>query len=291
VRAIVRPGSGRALPHGVERVEAALEPDALARAADGAEVLVHGAAVARAGHDSAYAGTNVGGTRAAALAATAAGARLLVISSQAAAGPGTPLSPRHEDDQPNPLTGYGRSKLAAEEEVRTHARVPWTIVRPVSIYGPRDRQFLPLFRMASRGFFPLAANPDAVFSLIHVSDAVRGIRLALAEEAHGDTMFLAHPVAVGSRDLLAILAGAFNRPFRPVPVPRSVLRVLAGAGDVAWKLGRTPVFDTARLTELSGEGFVCSVDRAHQRIGFRADVALSDGVERTARWYREQGWL
>lgn len=303
VRGVVRPGSARLLPAGVDRVEAALDAEALARAVEGSDVFVHAAGVARAGSDAGYERANVAGTRAAVIAANAAGARLVYVSSQAAAGSGTLDRPSREDDPPAPVTGYGRSKLAAEQEVLRHARVPWTIVRPVSIYGPRDRQFLSLYRMASRGFFPLAAHPDAAFSLIHVSDVVRAMAAVidrlqatghgLQATGHGlqETLFLAHPQPVLARDLLQTLAVTFGRPFKPTAVPVSVLRILARAGDLSWKLGRPPLFDSSRFLELRGEGFVCSVERAADRLGFRAEVDLAEGTAATARWYRAEGWL
>src|SRR6202008_1958156 len=40
-----------------------------------------------------------------------------------------------ESDPPRPTDAYGRSKLAAEEAVRA-AEVPFTILRPVLVYGP-----------------------------------------------------------------------------------------------------------------------------------------------------------
>jgi nucleoside-diphosphate-sugar epimerase len=291
VRGIVRPGSRWTPPDGIQRIEATLDADSLTRAVAGADLFVHGAAVLRAVSDAAYRATNVAGTRAAVAAANATGARFVLVSSQAAGGTGTTARPRLEEDPPGPVTPYGRSKLAAEEEVRAHARVPWTIVRPVSIYGPRDRQFLPLFRMAARGFFPLVATREAAFSLIHVRDAVRGLLLGCRPEASGGTFFLAHPAPVRGRELLEAIAEAVGRGFRPAPVPGVVLRMLAAAGDAAWRLGRRPTFDSARLTELSAEGFVCSTHRAADQIGFRAEIRLAEGVQETARWYREQGWL
>ena len=66
--------------------------------------------------------------------------------------------------------------------------------------------------------------------------------------------------------------------------------LLAAAGDVAWKVGLRPTVDSGRLAELRAPGFVCSVDRIRDRIGFVAKMPLHEGIEQTARWYREKGW-
>ena len=151
VRAIVRPGSAKPLPEGVEIRQSSLEHVALKAAFDGSDVVVHAAGLTRARSERAFRTVNVDGTRAVVAAANEAGARIVHISSLAAIGPGTADRPAHEDDRPQPLTAYGKSKLASEAVVRSEARVPWTIVRPAAVYGPRDRQFLPLVRLATRG--------------------------------------------------------------------------------------------------------------------------------------------
>ncbi len=290
VRAVVRPGSTKALPAGVESVTAGLDSASLARAIEGCDVLVHAAGVTRAARASAYDAVNVAGTRAATEAANTTGARLILISSQAAIGAGTIERPAREDDVPRPLTAYGRSKVAAEEVVRTAGRTPWTIIRPVSVYGPRDRQFVPLFRLASRGVFLQTSRPSTPYTFIYVSDLVTGVVLAASSpRAVGQAMFFGHAKPLTADELLRSLANVFGRRYRPWRVP--ALAAVAWAGEVSWLCGKEPPLDRARLVELRAEGFVCSTDRARQLLGFSASVSLEDGIERTARWYRAQGWL
>jgi nucleoside-diphosphate-sugar epimerase len=295
VRAVVRPGNARPLPPGVESVEASLDASgvgALARAFEFSSAIVHAAGMTRGRHESAFQAINVAGTRAVVEAANDAGARLLLISSQAAVGPGTPVRPSREDDEPRPVNAYGRSKLAAEVVVRTAARVPWTILRPSMVYGPRDRQFLPLFRLASRGISPLVTDPSTSFTFIYVDDAVRAV-LAAAEHqgAVGQTLFLGHPDVESAADVLRYMAAAFERPYRPRRLPLAVVRAASVAGDLAWLLGWQPPVDRHRLVELTAEGFVCAVERARQALGFTASTALPEGVARTAQWYRARGWI
>jgi nucleoside-diphosphate-sugar epimerase len=295
VRAIVRPGNTKPLPDGPGRIDAresALHAAALAPAIAGTDVLVHAAALVRAGHEDILRAVNVDGTRAVIDAANDTGTRLVFISSQAAHGPGTRRDPAREDDASHPLTAYGRSKLAAERHIRADARVPWTILRPSAIYGPRDRGFLQLFRLASRGRYLLVAPPDTAFTLIHADDAARAVAMAADHPgAVGETFFIGHPEPQTAGDILRQLARIYDRPYTPRRVPAFALRALAAAGDVAWRLGIEPLFDSSRLAELHAGGFVCAVDRASQRIGFTAATPLPDGLASTARWYRREGWV
>jgi nucleoside-diphosphate-sugar epimerase len=292
VTAIVRPDSRKPTPADVERAQAALDPVQLAEACAGCSVIVHGAAIVRAASAQELDAINVAGTRAAVKAANRVGARLLLISSQAAAGPGTPSHPTREDDDPHPITPYGRSKLAAEQIVRDLARVPWTIVRPSAVYGPRDRAFLPVFRLASKGVFVHAGPRDTAYTITHVTDVARAIALAAESgRAIGRALFIGHHVPVTERAMLEGLAGVFGRRYRSIRVPGLALKIAAEAGELAWRFGRQPIVDRARLAELRAGGFVCAVDQARDALDFTAEIDLREGLAQTAAWYREAGWL
>ena len=292
VRAVVRPGNTKPVPPGVEVVEAELSAGPLARACGGADLLIHCAALIRARDDRTFNAVNVEGTRAAVRAASHAGARLLLVSSQAAGGTGTPRTPRSEAERPAPINAYGRSKLAAEEVVRDTADLRWIIVRPSAVYGPRDRGFLPLFRLAKRGLFVVPTAGQTAFTLLYIGDLVRAIRLAAESDAAvGETLFIGHAAPRTGIDLLSAVAAAEGRACRPYFVPRTLVAALAAAGDLAWRLGVKPLVDSSRFAELQAEGFVCSVERARRVLGFVAETPLEEGVALTARWYREQGWI
>lgn len=291
-RAIVRAHNRKPLPAGVETVEAGLDTEPLTRAVDGSSLLVHAAGLVRAATAAELTRVNVGGTDAAVRAANATGARLLVVSSQAVAGPGALARPSREDDAPNPLTPYGRSKTAAEALVRADARVPWTIVRPSAVYGPRDYGFLPVFRLARRGVFLMVAPPATPFTFIHVDDVARGVLAAATDDrAIGGTFFLGHPQPSTAGDLMQAVASALGTKYRPIAVPARAVDVAGIIGDVCWKLGFTPAVDGSRAAEVRAGGFVCSVERAKEALGFSAARSLPEGLAQTARWYRDQGWV
>ena len=105
----------------------------------GVKTVVHLAGIAHAGPETAeqaYDRVNRLATAELASAAKALGIGHLIFMSsiRAQSGPASTRTLR-ETDAPRPTDAYGRSKLAAEDAVRA-ADVPFTILRPVLIYGP-----------------------------------------------------------------------------------------------------------------------------------------------------------
>jgi dihydroflavonol-4-reductase len=292
VRAIVRADSARAAPRDVEVVRAPLTIDALGRAFAGADHVVHLAGVVSAVRTETFTAVNIEGTRAAAAAARDAGARLVHISSLAAAGPAPAGAPRGEDDAPAPMTAYGRSKLAGEQLVQAAHGLRWTILRPGVVYGPADRAVLPLFRFAARGLMPLVGGRNAAYSCVYVDDLVRTIAAAIDVDADGLVCFVAHPEPVTARQLLDAIRAAVGRPALLVRVPAAIVYPAAIAGDILGRMvGRTMPLNRRRYAEMYSEGFVCRVDRLRERLGIVPEVDLPDGAARTAAWYRDHGWM
>jgi nucleoside-diphosphate-sugar epimerase len=292
VRVIVRPESTRAVPTEAEAIRVPFVAERLAEAFDGVEIVAHLAGCVRARDAREFTRANVDCTRAVARAASTAGARLVAVSSLAAAGPASPSSPRREADPPAPLTAYGTSKLAAEEAVAGTDRLHWTILRPGVVYGPQDAALFSLFKMAERGILPLVGRSTAAYTFIHVDDMVRAIEAAIERPADRRVIFVGHPAPVTTRLLLEQIRAAVGRSAVIVPVPLAVTRAAAALCDMTSQLtGRLLPLDRWRYEELAAEGFVCRVDLMRELLQVEAKVNLPEGLARTARWYREQGWL
>jgi dihydroflavonol-4-reductase len=269
-----------------------LEREPLARSFRDVDTVVHLAGVVSTMRDEEYVTVNVDGARAVAEAARDSGARLVHISSLAAAGPAPPQAPRTEEDPPAPMTAYGRSKLGGERAIAAVPGLRWTILRPGVVYGPGDRALLPLFVLASRGVLPLIGRATAGYTLVHVSDLVHAITAAADQDADGEVMFVGHPLPVTTRALLEGVRAAVGRGAIIVRVPSLLLRLAALLGDAAGMLrGRPLPMNSRRYAELATEGFVCRVDRLRDRLGVVATIGLDEGLAQAAAWYRREGWL
>ena len=276
----------------IVRPETPLEDAALASAFRGIDVVVHLAGVVSAIDERPFITVNVDATRIVAIATRNAGARLVHVSSLAAAGPAPASNPRVESDPANPVTPYGRSKLAGEDAVKQIDGLRWTILRPGVVYGPRDRAVLPLFRMASFGVLPLVGDRDAAYTFVHVGDVVRSIDAAIAADAHGETMFVGHPRPVTTFEILDTVRVALGRPVAIVPVPQQIMPLAVGASEFAATIvGRPLPLNRWRYVEMTSNGFTCRVDRLRDRLGVTAAIDLGEGFAALADWYRRAGWI
>ena len=299
VISIERPGATRTWIHHLPlTVQPTGLSDAaeLAAACDGADVVFHLAGRTRARTLEEYTKDNVDGTAAVMRAAATSGnrpPRVIMLSSFSAIGPcrgGELMSAR---SAPYPLSPYGESKLRAEAVVHAWAdRVPATILRPTSIYGPRERGVLLFFRMVKRGVALAVGDWERRVQLLHVQDLVRlMLRVADAPHAAGRTWCVANPEQLTWRGFAGTVGRAVGRAPVMLRVPLPVTGAIARAAELVARLrGRATSHNRYRVRELAND-WVCDADSAWTDLGLAPELSLAEGVAATAAWYEEAGWL
>jgi len=295
VRALVRsPKKAEALGvEGVEWVPGDLDDvNALRAGAGGCDVVYHVAGLVAAGSMAEYLAVNRDGTARALESARLAGARFVLVSSLAAAGPAPRGRPVNGEATAGPVSNYGRSKVAAEALVRA-SDVPWVILRPPAVYGPRDTEMLRLFKAAALGFAPVFGNGDQELSFVFGPDLAEAIAAAgMSGEATRQIFYPAHPEIVTSADVVRSIGQALGRTVRVIPIPalagRAILRVTGAAAKLA---GRSTLLTPDKGEEFFQAAWTCSPAALERATGWQARHGLEEGMAATAAWYRESGWL
>ena len=264
-------------------------PKDLPRAVEDVDVIVHAAGVTRAKRTGDYQQINARGTQKLAAASAKAGVRRFVlISSLAARGPDALTKDGHD----RPASSYGRSKLEAETHLRSLSeQIETVVLRPAAIYGPRDIDLLPLFKMANSGWLLLPSHPG-LLQPVYVADVAQAA-LAAARKTAGFGPF---PIAEADRYAWHEVAGglrrALGRPVRTIRLPAAVFELAGRTAEWAAKLrGSAPIFDERRAEDLAVYTWTCEPSGAEQALGWRTEVSLFEGLKRTVGWYRQAGWL
>jgi UDP-glucose 4-epimerase len=209
-------------------------------------------------------------------AATRAGVqRFLYISTvRAQIGP-SGVGVVREQDEAHPTDPYGRSKLAAESAVRA-AGVPFTILRPVVVYGPHPKgNFKTVVQLASSSWPLPFGGLNTRRSLLGIDNLISAIFCVLNNPAAiGETYLVADPKPVSIRELFTMLRKARGHPPRLINIPPKLIQIaftLINRTRQWERLGGELVVDTTKLGSLGWRPALETYD------GFRAAFSIENG--------------
>ena len=222
---------------------------------EGVDQVVHLAGVAhsRGVRPGLYDRINHQATAQLASAAARAGVgRFVFISSiRAQCGPAADHAVT-EHDPPVPIDPYGASKLAAEGAVRASG-VPFTILRPVALYGPGVKGYFALLARAAVSPLPLPVKDfNNRRSLLGIDNFISALQFVLSTPATiGETYVVADPgIPPRLADVIAAMRKARRRFMFILPMPTDYLQFplrLMGRGDMWERIGGNLRVDTGKL--------------------------------------------
>lgn len=142
-----------------------------------------------------------------------------------------------EDVLPNPITSYGKSKLAAEEYILSK-KIPENkrvyILRPCMIHGPKNKGNLNLlYNFISIGIpYPLGRYSNkrsfvSVYNLCFIID-----ELIDNPKIYSGIYNIADDISLSTTDLIRLISGVLRKPTRILKVPKIIIRFIAKVGDV-----------------------------------------------------------
>ncbi len=275
VRVLVRPGSEKRLPSvPLEPCFGSLEdPQSLECLVTGAHAIVHCAGRVRGVVQSDFDAVNATGTlRLTQLAASHEITRFILISSLAAREPN--LSP------------YALSKRRGEESLTRYPDHPsWVIFRPPAVYGPGDREMMPLLKAMAWGVAPVIGDRNARFSLLYVEDLARAVLAALSGAGVSQRLFELDDGYRGGyswTDVIDIASCYRGKRVIPIPVPESLLRGVARLSLVSSRLTRkTPMLTPAKVNELRHPDWVCDNTHICRVLNWQPKISFEAGLRMT----------
>ncbi len=274
------------------------DPDSLAGAVQGVDAVVHSAGLVKARTEAEFAAVNAAGTGNLLRAVEAHGVevkRFVYVSSLAAHGPSPDGRPRPVGAPPNPLTAYGRTKLAGEDLIRLSPIAPRSVIfRPPAIYGPRDPALVPFFQLARFRLTPLLMGGRNRISIVYGPDAAAAIASAATAEADvgGKTYTLDDGAVYTWREMLSAVENAAGRHALPVTCPRWTFQAAAVASEIFGAVTRRPVSLTReKVLEMAQKHWVCNSEALNRDLGWSPSVTIGAGTRLTSAWYRHHGWI
>ncbi len=305
LRLLVRGAPRAGLPErSLQIVGDVTERDALLRAMEGCDAVLHAAALVKIlAPEREFERVNVGGLENVLAAAAAAGVgRVVYVSSFIALGPSErgpaglldeTAEPRVAERSGRWINPYERSKTLADAAARRAIGegAPLVVAYPGVIYGPGEMTegnlvVRHLLDLAHRRLPALLGRPERRWNYAHVDDVASGLVAAL-ERAPLGARYVLGGENVASAEFYRLVAevGGLRVPSWRMP------DMLAKTAGAAMKLGARLTGGTPRLTpdlvEIYRHDWAYDSSRAARELAYRPR-GLREGLAATFAWLRER---
>lgn len=273
-------------------------PETLASVADGCDTVIH---LAAEGHVSAqseeafrrFVAVNVAGTEALIRSTAASGGveRFVHFSSTAAMGLiEKPLV--DEDDEPQPLSPYQKSKRQSELtalEVGREVGVDVVVLRPCMIYGIGGTgEFHKMSRLMRKGRFPKVGRGRNLTPIVHVDDVAQAAVKAAQRGVPFETYLVASARSAVLDELRAWIMEGWGEQAAYPYVPVWFMMTAAWGFELLGKVtGKAPMATRRNIVNTVFDREF-SIDKARRDLGYEPRVDLRDGAIETVRWFKEQ---
>lgn len=220
--------------------------------------------------------------------------KFLYMSSLSAMGPGDEkgYTPFNETMIPMPNTKYGASKLKAEMWLEMDG-MPYIILRPTGIYGPRDHDYFLMFKSIGKGFDFSVGFRKQLLTFIYVEDLARAVFDALEKAPVKETYDLSEDRAYTQKEFRKMVSKAMGK--RIVVPVRMPLWGVKAVSAVAEKIGvarmKPSTLNRDKYRIMKQRNWSVDISKARRDFGFTPVVSLQDGIGRCVKWYKEEGWL
>ncbi len=220
--------------------------------------------------------------------------KFVLISSLAVFGPGdgSTYRPIEISDIRQPISAYAKSKLMAEQHVKSLPAFPYLILNPTAVYGPRDKDFLELVKMISSGLeFYIGYNRQMI-SLVYVKDLARVVVLAMKSPKISHSYLISDGAEYDKEYLSDVLKKILNKRTVQLRMPAVPLRwIIAFIEKIYSVFAKRPFLNVEKLNEISSANWLCQSAEIWNDVKSSPEFGLEKGMEETCSWYKENGWI
>ena len=217
-----------------------------------------------------------------------------------------PYEEIREGDTPQPNTEYGRSKLAAEKYLDSlGARIPYIILRPTGVYGPREKDYFIMAKSIQQHSDFAVGYKRQDITFVYVEDVVQAVFLALnplhlplakGEKegvVNGRKYFLSDGEVYQSTTFSDLIHEELGRPWWiRITAPVWVLRIVTFCGEYIGRMtGKVTALNNDKYNILKQRNWRCDIQPAIDELGYQPKVKLEEGVRRSIKWYKDNHWL
>jgi nucleoside-diphosphate-sugar epimerase len=188
----------------------------------------------------------------------------------------------------NPIGEYAESKYMAELEViAAHKKwnIPYSIIRPTTVYGPRDRAGIFQLIKAIKGHYYIQIGDGSNrVDYVYVRDLVKGAFLAERSKRNSSEYILGAGKPITFKQLTAAVGKAINIEVSNFYVSKTIGLILANIISIFSTVFRFKVLLSTDRVKVMTTSYYFDCEKAKKELGYKATTSMTKGAKATAEW-------
>ena len=221
--------------------------------------------------------------------------KFIYMSSLAAIGPGdeSTFKPVNNNTEPHPVSHYGAAKLKTERYIQSLNDFPYLIFRPTGVYGPREKDYLVVFKNIKRGLETYVGTKNQHLTFLFIKDLTRLIIDSLGSNVFNKSYFVSDLKYYTAVEFSEIIKNELNTSAIALVFPELVAKPIAFLSEKlsCFFLNKAPTLNRDKFRELSRKNWLCDSSTLVDDFGFTPEYDLKKGIHHTIQWYKNQKLL
>ncbi len=220
--------------------------------------------------------------------------KYVYVSSLASYGPAETKNAEiiKNEHTPEPITMYGHSKLKAETKLKAINGLPYIILRPTAVYGPREKDLFTVFKMINNGIAAHSGSGDQKLTFVYIDDLVQFLLAACTTKVTKKCYFVTDGNFYTAKELNRNIALNLNKKTLNFGLPLPILTAVAYVSELVGKIsGTIPPLNLDKLNEIKAKNWQCEVLSLYNDLDYNPKTFLPEGIAKTCEWYKKNKWL
>lgn len=194
---------------------------------------------------------------------------------------------------------YGMSKIRAEDitmQLVQKYNIPYTIIRPAIVYGPKDNDFgmiIKMIKLVKSGKFPIIGSGENTLHLVYIDDLVEGYIKAIEKGGENRTYILASAKPVTLNNLIEYIKKELNVNYDTRAIPRLPLEMITFLVEIFYKIGfklspgifkYEPPISLIKIRAVA-DSFSYDISKSKKELGFHPQTDYQEGIKKTVNWF------
>ena len=168
----------------------------------------------------------------------------------------------------------------------------WTVFRPSAVYGPGDRELLPVFRWMDKGIAPILGSGNGRFSMLYVWDLAEAVVHWLDQnscQARKFELHDGHKDGYSWHDVIETMKQIRSKPIIRLKIPVVLAKSLGTINLLAARaFGYAPMLTPGKVRELGHANWVCDNKIFSDATGWKPRFSLAEGLKYTLQSHNSQ---